>query len=364
LQVEHPVTEAITGLDLVELQLRIAAGAPLPFTQEDLAINGHSFEARIYAEDPTRDFVPAVGRLDHLKFPDAENFCVARCRVDSGVRTGDDISPHYDPMIAKLITHGPDRASALAAMTRALEATEVAGLTTNIPFLTALTRHNGFATGQVDTGLIGRDLERLVAVKPISESVFALAALESLGLLTAPSSSDPWDQNNGFRSWGIAKHTTTLLADGVASELTVTLGAEIHVNDVTVSAQPRGDNNFDIEMNGLRSSLTLVRQSARITVIDKGRPCVFDVPDPLAGTSANAETSDTITSPMPGQVTQVFVKAGEAVSTGQQMLVVEAMKMEHALSAPRDGTVAELLAQPGDQVSDGMVLARLEPTDG
>ncbi|MEM7440710.1 MAG: biotin carboxylase N-terminal domain-containing protein [Pseudomonadota bacterium] len=178
LQVEHPVTEMITGVDLVEWQLQVASGAPLPLAQDELSINGHSFEARIYAEDVAKGFLPATGTLTHLHFP-------AGARADTGVRAGDTITPYYDPMIAKLITHGPDRTAALSQMVQALAATEVAGSVTNLAFLGALARHEGFARGEVDTGLIGRDLDDLTKVVPVETWEIALAAV-ALANLGAP----------------------------------------------------------------------------------------------------------------------------------------------------------------------------------
>ncbi|MEM9141157.1 MAG: biotin carboxylase N-terminal domain-containing protein, partial [Pseudomonadota bacterium] len=198
LQVEHPVTEEITGIDLVEWQLRVAAGAPLPASQEDLAIRGHAFEARIYAEDAAKRFMPQTGRIDHLAFP-------ADARVDTGVRPGDRITPFYDPMIAKVTVHGTDRPEALAKLSRALAATEITGTTTNTAFLGALAAHAGFGRGQVDTGLIDRDLESLIALPDVRDHALALAALVALGLLDDAPAQDPWARRDGWRLWGSAR---------------------------------------------------------------------------------------------------------------------------------------------------------------
>lgn len=222
LQVEHPVTEAITGLDLVELQLRVAAGEPLPVRQEDLSINGWSFEARVYAEDVPKGFLPATGTLDHLRFPEGSAFSEGAVRIDSGVRQGDTISPWYDPMIAKVIVHGPTREAALNMLTTALENCQVAGSVTNLEFLTALSRHEGFGKGEVDTCLIGRDLDALVATASPSASVLALAALGGLNLVAPVSGTDPFERLSGWRQWDDATQFISLVYAETRIEAQVT----------------------------------------------------------------------------------------------------------------------------------------------
>ncbi|MEM8755951.1 MAG: biotin carboxylase N-terminal domain-containing protein, partial [Pseudomonadota bacterium] len=197
LQVEHPVTEEITGVDLVEWQLRVASGEPLPMTQDELRIDGWAFEARLYAEDAAKGFLPATGRLAHLRFPQD-------ARIETGVRPGDEITPYYDPMIAKIVTKGADRAEALGRLEAALKATEVAGSVTNVAFLARLAAHEGFARGEVDTGLIERDADALTAVPPAPPAARALAALAALGL-PGREGRDPWDRAGGFRLWGPAR---------------------------------------------------------------------------------------------------------------------------------------------------------------
>ncbi|MEO1331432.1 MAG: biotin carboxylase N-terminal domain-containing protein, partial [Pseudomonadota bacterium] len=230
LQVEHPVTEAITGLDLVALQLRVASGEPLPFTQDDLAIDGWAFEARLYAEDVPKGFLPATGRLDHLAFPDGVAFEAGPVRIDSGVVAGDEISPWYDPMIAKVITHGPTRGAALGRLRAALAGCQVVGSATNLAFLGALARHDGFAAGEVDTGLIARDLETLAATPAPPEHMAALAAIAGLGLLqgggaseTGDAPADPWEALIGWRHWTDAKQYVALASDGERRERRVTV---------------------------------------------------------------------------------------------------------------------------------------------
>ena len=201
LQVEHPVSEAITGLDFVEVQLLVASGAPLPFAQEDLKINGWAMEARLYAEDPSQDFLPATGNLHHLRFPEGEAFGPGAVRIDSGVCEGDEITPWYDPMIAKVIVHSDSRADALRRLETALVRCNVAGCVTNAGFLTALSRNPSFTTGRVDTNLIARDIEALTAKPAASTFAIGLAAIAAGGLLPQPGQ-NPWATMAGFRLWG------------------------------------------------------------------------------------------------------------------------------------------------------------------
>ena len=346
LQVEHPVTEAITGVDLVEWQLRVAAGEALPARQEELTISGHAFEARLYAEDVPKGFLPATGRLSHLAFPEG-------CRADSGVRAGDEISPFYDPMIAKVITHGPTRAVALRRLVRALEGTEVAGTVTNLGFLGALARHQGFARGDVDTGLIARDIETLVVAPLAGPQETALAALAALDLLEgAPAEA-------GFALWQPLERDVVLVSDG--EEVVVrlrTLSATAHdlrVGETWVAAR-RVDGQW--RLDGQPAPGVAV-DGTRITVFGQ-YGLAFDLVDPLARDSAAGGDAALIEAPMPGLVKAVFARAGQAVSKGDRLAVLEAMKMEHSLLAARDGVVAEVLVATGDQVSAGAALVRLE----
>jgi len=366
LQVEHPVSEAITGLDFVELQLHIAAGNPLPFAQSDLHITGHAFEARLYAEDVPKGFLPATGRLDHLTFPPATAFTNGALRIDSGVGPGDDIAPWYDPMIAKVITHGPTRAAALQQLNSALESTQVAGSVTNLAFLAALSRHPGFAAGDVDTGLIARDLADLLPDAAPDPSAQALAALLATNLLAPSTPSNPWEALTGWRHWGAAQHDVTLLHHETPCPMAIEIIAPDHfnVNGTDLHVTTAGGTAYDLATNGQRQRLHAVRHGARITVFIRGQSPVFDLPDPLSGPPDSGAGGDTVTAPMPGLVKQVRAAPGQFVTQGDPLIVLEAMKMEHTLTAPRDGTVAELLAAPGDQVSDGTLLLRLDPENG
>ncbi|SLN42805.1 Acetyl-/propionyl-coenzyme A carboxylase alpha chain [Roseivivax jejudonensis] len=348
LQVEHPVTEMVTGIDLVAWQLRVAAGEPLPAAQSDLSLAGHAFEARLYAEDVPAGFLPATGRLSALAFPE-------RARADTGVRAGDAISPHYDPMIAKLIVHGPTRAVALAKLRRALGDTQVAGTVTNLAFLGALAAHAGFARGEVDTGLIDRDLAALTAAPAVPARVVAEAALAAGGL------SETEDPFAGFTLWAPLARSVHLTRGEDVFDCVLRVCSpdrvEIDTAGGAVTAERRaGAWRFD----GVPAAGT-ARAGGRITVF-AAHGIAFDVVDPLAQAAA-ATGENVIEAPMPGRVTRVFVSDGDAVEAGARLALLEAMKMEHALTAWRDGVVAEVLVAEGDQVEAGAGLVRLEADD-
>ncbi|WCR11836.1 acetyl/propionyl/methylcrotonyl-CoA carboxylase subunit alpha [Paracoccus stylophorae] len=342
LQVEHPVTEAITGVDLVEWQLRVASGEKLPAKQEDLHITGHAFEARLYAEDVPAGFLPATGRLAHLAFPDG-------ARIETGVRQGDTISPWYDPMIAKIVTHGPTRAVALRALEAALVDTEVAGSVTNLDFLIALTRHDGFRNGDVDTGLIARDLDDLVAAAEPDPRARALAVVGLAGL------ADP-SVTGGMTLWQPLRRTIAWDGGEAVLEVLGPGAARVTMDDTAYEVRWQGDRWWVDD--GLRRN-RIVRHEAGISVFG-GRPVTLVPLDPLARDSAAAGGDALSLSPMPGLVKSVHVTAGQQVKAGDRLAVLEAMKMEHSLTAARDGVVAEVLAAAGDQVEAGAPLIRLE----
>ncbi|MGV8988979.1 MAG: acetyl/propionyl/methylcrotonyl-CoA carboxylase subunit alpha [Cypionkella sp.] len=366
LQVEHPVSEAITGLDFVELQLRVAAGEPLPVRQEDLKINGWAFEARVYAEDVPKGFLPATGTLSHLSFPAATTFAQGSVRVDSGVRQGDTITPWYDPMIAKVIVHGPNRAAALGLLSATLAECQVAGSVTNLEFLTALSRHAGFAKGEVDTGLIGRDLAQLTARPQMPAHAAGLAALAALGLLASPTGDDPWDRLTGWRAWSQAEDFVALDSGGTRLDLRVThLGAgryRTQHDDVTceLAVTSQGGSRLRVLSGGRQFNADVVTVAGRISVFCDDLCHEFTVINALDAAEGDQGTGDSIIAPMPGLVTSVKTAAGVTVQKGDALLVLEAMKMEHVLTAPRDGVVAEVLVAERDQVSDGTLLLRME----
>lgn len=345
LQVEHPVTEAITGVDLVEWQLRVAAGEGLPMAQDALTITGHAFEARLYAEDVPKGFLPATGTLTHLVFDPA-------CRADSGVRSGDTISPYYDPMIAKVIVHGPTRDVALARLRQALANCEVAGTVTNLTFLGALAVHAGFRKGEVDTGLIARDIDALTQAPTVSPRHVARAGMAALGV-TEPA------PLAGFTLWAPLLQQVTLgWGDEQALVKVEVLGPDaqqLHIGDDIVEARRIGGR---WSLGGQPAAPVAVAGDT-ITVFD-GYGLVFTHIDPLAQAAGAQGDGNLIEAPMPGLVRDVFATVGQHVRAGDKLAILEAMKMEHSLLAARDGVVAEVLAVAGDQVEAGAALVRLE----
>ncbi|MCH2095652.1 MAG: acetyl/propionyl/methylcrotonyl-CoA carboxylase subunit alpha [Rhodobacteraceae bacterium] len=361
LQVEHPVSEAITGLDFVELQLRVAFGDPLPMTQQDLSINGWSFEARLYAEDVPKGFLPATGILEHLVFPAAAAFELGSIRVDSGVVCGDEISPWYDPMIAKIIVHGPTRATALNTLSQALARTEIAGLTTNHTFLRRLARHPSFAQGKLDTGLIAREAQGLIPAPVPCTRSRSLAALAALGL------DSDLPELAGYAHWAPVEHPVRLVWADESLQAKVWLSGNarhVTVDGVTHVLQPAGDHGDQTDrwwIDGTLVRARVQRMGRRVSVF-WGNGYHFDSPDPLAVQDDHAG-GDVISAPMPGLVKLVSATAGADVMKGDALLVLEAMKMEHTLVAPRDGVVSEVLTAVGDQVTDGTVLLTLLPVE-
>ena len=349
LQVEHPVTEAITGVDLVEWQIRVASGEPLPVAQEALTITGHAFEARLYAEDVPAGFLPATGTLAHLAFP-------AGCRADTGVRSGDTISPFYDPMIAKVITHGPTREIALSRLRAALKGCEVAGTVTNLAFLGALAAHEGFARGEVDTGLIARDLDRLTVVPEVTAADLAQAALVATGLDGA---SGPLA---GFTLWQPLARQVGLTAHGEDHVVTLRVSGPDHIRADVAGEEVTCTRHGTLWRIGGQRAVAAHRDGARITLF-RAHGLSLSIVDPLARAAAAGAGADVIEAPMPGLVKAVFAEAGETVTEGQRLAVLEAMKMEHALLAPRDGVLAEVMVSAGTQVEAGAALIRLEASE-
>ena len=341
LQVEHPVTEAVTGVDLVEWQLRVASGESLPARQEDLRITGHAFEARLYAEDVPAGFLPATGTLEHLRFPDG-------ARAETGVRTGDRISPWYDPMIAKIIVHGPTRAAALARLEVALAETEVAGTVTNLAFLSSLTRHRGFRAGEVDTGLIGRDLDQLLAPVPVPGAARALLALGAAGLDV------PGEAGQGFTLWQPLARTVELEDFSAGIEVTGPRARRVILDGAAFDCLWQDGWWVD----GARLAGRMVHHAGGVSLF--GATTLHGLPRDALARQADGPASGVTLSPMPGLVKAVFVAAGDTVAAGDRLAVLEAMKMEHTLTAARAGRVAEVLVEAGMQVEAGQALIRLE----
>jgi len=368
LQVEHPVTEMITGVDLVEWQLRVAAGERLPLRQDELAIRGHAIEARIYAEDPERGFLPSIGTLVHLRAPAAD----AGVRVDTGVRGGDEISPYYDPMIAKLIAHGEDRATALRRLAEALAAYEIVGVATNVAFLRRVVAHDAFATAKLDTGLIARHhAELFPPPAPPSVPILLAAALaETLALVAradaaARASGDPHSPWNEIDPWwpntarhalafvyadGEGRHAVAVRRAGAGWRAVVGSGASAQEIAATVSLR---DGRLVIVADTAEFAATVVASGEERHVFCAGRHGRLLLVDPLAHAGEEEAHGGHLTAPMAGTVVAVAVKAGDRVAKGAPLMILEAMKMEHTITAPAAGVVAAVHFQVGDRVKEG-----------
>jgi len=376
LQVEHPVTEAITGLDLVEWQLRVANGEPLPLQQDQLRIQGHAIEARICAENPDNNFLPATGTLQVYRKPQASSFQRANMsgtgvavRIDDGVRQGDTISPFYDSMVAKLIVHGDTREQALARLDTALAQTHVVGLNTNVQFLRHVVRSSAFANAQLDTALIRREAATLFKQETVGlPAAVAAVVAHTLHAEKSLQGTDPFSRRDGWQSHGLAQRRfeflwqdqprsarLNYLHDGAVSLSLEGEDAASGVLGFTADgaglwvqwgSMPRLFSQLDWQ--GETAHLFTPQGATRITVLD-----------PLAHAGEAAQEGGRLTAPMPGKVVSFAVKAGDRVLAGQPLAVMEAMKMEHTISAPKDGVVAELLYAPGDQVADGAELLKL-----
>ncbi|WP_432923572.1 biotin carboxylase N-terminal domain-containing protein [Microbispora sp. CA-135349] len=361
LQVEHPVTEMVTGLDLVELQLRIAAGEPLPFRQDEVRLRGHAAEARVYAEDPARGFLPTGGRILALREPAGEGV-----RFDSGLTGGMVVGSDYDPMLAKAVAWAPDRAGALAALDRALASTVILGVTTNIGFLRALLADPDVAAGRLDTGLVERRLGDLVSGE-VPDEVLAAAALVFHSGSGRSASGDPWDVADGWRvgepAWTVHRLGVPVRVRGAAGD------AEIEVNDRSLGRalmQWTGTDEAAVTLGGVTRKYAVARNRDTVWLAEGGRawPVTRHEPGDPEDRPGGALAGDgVVRSPMPGTVLLVKAAEGDRVSAGQPLVVVEAMKMEHTLTAPADGVLAELRARPGQTVELDAVLARVTPCE-
>jgi len=365
LQVEHPVTEAITGQDLVEWQIRVARGEALPLTQDQIKATGHAVEVRLYAEDPERDFLPQIGKLTHLHWPDG-------VRIDSGVRAGDTVSMHYDPMLAKVIAYGADRAEAIGKLYRALGGTEVSGVATNRRFLRSIVGHPAFAAGEVDTGFIPRHAADLKIRAPDRGLMTALAALALLRKAerdaeTAVDSVDPWSPWGRSPGWRLNRDAYVDVAlDESKVRAHYRAGGFLfdlpEGNSVTVSGTCDADGAIAARLDQRSLSARAVFGDRTLTVFALGDEATFTLPDPLAVGGAEAAAGKLV-SPMPGQVTKLFVSVGQSVEKGAPLIVIEAMKMEHTITAPKKGTVAKLPFAVGDLVPEAAELLVLDDTE-
>ena len=371
LQVEHPVTEMITGLDLVEWQLRVAAGEPLPLTQDQLRIDGHAIEARIYAEDPDKGFLPSTGRLVHLAPPPES----ADVRVDTGVEQGDAITPFYDPMIAKLIVHGRDRDEALARMRHALAQYRIVGVSNNVEFLGRLVATASFAQADLDTGLIERESAALFPPPaPVPADVLLLVALAELGREAAAAAAakahvvdpdSPWRLLDGWRLNGTSTRTLTIAHGDALHEVVVqTLGStrrlSIAGQVVDANATLDGDGQLHATLGDRRVHATVVASGDRRQVFFEGRAWSLVVVDTLDVGAGAQHVDGGLKAPMPGKVVALIATRGAVVEPGAPLLVLEAMKMEHTIVAPGRGRVATFHYAAGDQVAEGAELVDFE----
>ncbi len=378
LQVEHPVTEAITGLDLVEWQLRVASGEPLPLRQDQLRITGHAIEARICAENPDKQFLPATGTLHVYSLPECVRFeratTGAQVRVDAGVRQGDAISPFYDSMIAKLIVHGENRAQALARLDRALAQLHIVGVQSNVQFLRHVVASPSFAGAQLDTALIQREQARLFHQEPLGLAVAAAGAVAHtlLGEQAAAADAadragrwaDPWNRRDGWRAYEpmVRRFAFAFHGEPVTAELRYLHDGALQLT-VGESSGPfrfsQAGREVELQFAGERHRCALVRHGDTVHVFAAKGATQIVLVDALAHAGDGQAEGGRLTAPMPGKVVSFAVKAGDTVAKGQALAVMEAMKMEHTIAAPAAGVVQELLYAPGDQVAEGAELLKL-----
>ena len=369
LQVEHPVTEMITGLDLVEWQLRIAAGEPLPLKQDEIRAQGHALEVRLYAEDPARGFLPATGTLHRLRLPEGGR----HVRVDTGVREGDTVTPFYDPMIAKLIVWDRDRASALLRLAGALAECEIAGCATNLAFLGRVAAHPAFGRAELDTGFIERHQAELIPdVEPLADRTLALAVIavllqrQAAAAASAKASADPhspWHAVDGWRMNGMAHTELTFRRPGNADPMTVRVdyrgqgwSLALPGGAATVAAVSDGDGGIDATIGGVRLRAAAVLRGHEVMVMAGGISERLLLDDPLDVGQVEEGAAGAVTAPMPGKIIQLLVEAGATVAKGKGLMILEAMKMEHTIVAPIDGTIAAVNVLVGEQVQEGAVL--------
>jgi 3-methylcrotonyl-CoA carboxylase alpha subunit len=353
LQVEHPVTEMITGFDLVEWQLRVAAGEALPVDQAGITMSGHAIEARIYAEDPARDFAPSVGRLALFRTPEE----TGEVRVDTGFATGDTVSIHYDAMLAKLICHGPTRQAALRRMSQALADCAVVGVASNLDLLGRIVGHPDFAAGGIDTGFIAREGAELLAAQGVPPAeILAVAALTVLSSET-PAGDDPWDSTD---LWWLNTTPARVLifTDGETSyPVSVTReGSGWRIGAILGLAERLDGGRLRVSLDGVWRTVSATIDQHVVTLRDHGLTWRLTLPDPLAAAEEEEDAGDRLVAPIPGLVTQVMAGVGDRVTRGQVLVVLEAMKTVFRLSAPADTVVAAVSCSAGEMVQEGQVL--------
>jgi 3-methylcrotonyl-CoA carboxylase alpha subunit len=347
LQVEHPVTEAVTGTDLVAWQLHVAAGETLPLKQNEIILNGHAFEARIYAEDPTADFKPAPGTLSSLQFN-------TNARIDTGVETGDVVSPFYDPMIAKITTHAGDRATALNALVDGLQNTFAAGTPTNLGFLSRLATDPDFATAKLDTGLIERKMDSLSTMPEIND----------FDILCAIITTHDIDLKTPRLGWQMWKAPAIKTAFNECGDVALKIdGDTITVGETKFTQVTRVNDQITATSNNSKHRATTTVAGNTVTIKSAADAQTLTIPTPLDVAAGAGENSDQIAAPMTGTVTMVHINAGDTVTAGDPLVVMEAMKMEHVLTAPRDGTIEAVFCATSDATSEGTILVTFKDAD-
>ena len=368
LQVEHPVTELISGVDLVEWQLRVAFGEKLPMTQDQLKLNGHAIEARVYAENPDKNFMPSVGRIKTWRTPEE----VGGLRIDAGYRQGSNVSPHYDAMLAKVIAWAPTRDVAIDRLNRGLEETDVRGVVTNIPFLSALITHPDVRKNKIDTGFIERHLKDLTPKPPASGALELAAAVASIltherQAMRADAQS-PW-QTDGWMPVG-QRHRVFTFKQGPGTELTIarrygggSSALEIDGHQIDFAFNAEGDGAFAVSLDGARSHAVAVLDGRDVYVRTRNGRFEFTWADPFSGGDDEHVGEDRIVAPLPGTVVALLAKEGEALEKGAPILTLEVMKMEQTLRAPFAGVVKRIDCKVGDIVQEGVELAEIEPTE-
>jgi 3-methylcrotonyl-CoA carboxylase alpha subunit len=367
LQVEHPVTEMITGFDLVEWQLRVAAGEPLPVGQDAIRIDGHAIEVRVYAEDPQREFAPSIGRLTRFRMPEPST----NVRIDTGFATGDVVSAHYDAMLAKLICHGATRDDTLRTLRRALADADVVGVASNLDLLGRIAAHPEFAAGGVDTAFIARHADTLLA--PQSEAPVEVLAAAALCVLVdeaetaanvAASSADPhspWHARDHWWPNASFERELPFIADQLPVPVRVSgngLGWRLAIGDPRIAAQAtrEPDGRMVMVLDGARECVSVMHDGDTVTIRRNGETWRLRLPDPIAAAAEEDDAGGRLVAPIPGQVTQVAAETGMAVTRGQVMVVLEAMKTVFRLIAPADGVVATVSCRVGDSVVEGQLL--------
>ena len=371
LQVEHPVTEMITGRDLVEWQIRVAEGERLPCGQDDLTINGHAIEARLYAEDPRQDFLPSTGTLTHLRTPPATR----NVRVDIGVRVGDEVSIHYDPMIAKLIVWDVDREKAVRRLRQALSDFELTGVTHNLRFLANVAKHPSYLKGDVSTGFIEWYRDELLP--ETTQANDELLAIASLYVLLTPLNkwtnasqgsgdpSSPWNTTYAWRLNEDSHHVITFINGDEDVPVSVHYRGDgyrldLPGSEIEVRGQMGPDNTLVADLAGKRTQATVTRSGRELTILTEGTDFRIMLDDPDVRTASRESGDGQLTAPMPGKVVSVYANPNQRVKRGDPLMVLEAMKMEHTIKAPADGTVEKVIFDVGEMVDEGAELLRIK----